>query len=684
MATTASIPEIADPPDVESLELSEDESKFRDYCIRNANQAFMQRQGLWAELDDMTYDQSYVSNAKATNAYIPPKINSEDVRTVTGVTREKSGTLVSALLNYNLKPNVMAFDENDMPATDLGDTMTDSIAKSRKLEVPLYENKRPDIVKELVDQGTVFVEERWVEYSAPEKNIKNPTETNLLKLKWDETSKYVMKQATTELLYGPSVYLGNMRQPYFQLQPFVVTRKELSEEEAKAIYGEWPRWKNVGHKIRQSIQTNMNGQLSHWGSWSMVEVTHNMIEELKFYFPWSNTYMVMLSGVPMLTPGFPLSFLTGQCRIPIACGKLEPIPFFAYGRGFGHKNKFNQALYDEMYKGLILKMRKSYQPPMANNTGQTLSKRIFWPANITNNIDSSKLQEIGTNSGISNSDVQALQMIKEIIGESSVTAQFQGSDSGKDPTARQVVENKQQQLMKLGLAIIGLMNLEVDLAWLRLFTILKYWTEPIDEETEEVRGELKKTPQYRNESMESETEDGDPGQRIVRMTDQELPHPDQIDAEAALMTKRLGVPITITYLNAEQLQNIKYKWFIEVTPQEKETSDLRAALFMDNLTKFMQLFGPQALNVPYAQKRFVILNHEDPDKFLAPPAPPAPPGMPPGAPQPGQDPNQPQGGPPGAPPQGQQAGPPQPDNTLQAQMGAKPLPKPSLNTMVNS
>lgn len=659
------IEEIKEKEEIPDLPFDEEEAKFRSHVIQCANKAFSQRMAIWPEFDDMTYEQSYVSNAKASQAYIPPKINQEDVRTVSGVTREKSNTMVSALLNYNLKPNVLAFDEDDMPAIDLGDSMTDMIAKSRKLELPMYDNKRPDIIKELVDQGTVFVEDKWIEYSHLQKDIKNTKELDLLKMQWDTQAKYVMKQATTEVYYGPSVYLGNLRQPYFQLQPYVITRKEITRAEAQAVYGEWTRWKYVPRQVKTVISTSMNGQISNWGSWAMIKIYNDMVEELKYFNPWTNTYYPVLNGIPMLKPGFPLSFLTGQCRVPIACGKLEPIPHFAYGRGFGHKNKFNQALYDEMYKGIILKMRKSYQPPMANNTGQTLSKRIFFPSNITNNIDPSKLQEIGTNTGITQSDTAALQFVKQVIDEGTVTAQFQGAASQGSQTARETVELKQQQLMKLGLSIIGLMNLEIDLAWLRLFNILKNWTQPIDNELEETKDGVKKMNQYRTEAMESEF-DGEQGQRVVHFTDQELPHPNQVAATDEILSKRRGVKIKNVYLNVEELQNIKYRFFIDVIPQEKETSDLRAAIFMDNLTKFMQLFGPQALNVPYAQKRWTVLNHEDPDKFLAPPAPQM---------QPGMEGQLPQGAPPGEV---------QPNNQLQEQILPKELPKPSLNTMVNA
>ncbi len=672
MVKASDIPEIKAKDEVEDLVYSEDEGKFRDSIINQANKAYSQRNGIWPEFDDMTYEQSYVSNAKNANSYIPPKINPEDVRTVSGTTREKSNALVSALLNYNLKPSVLAFDEDDMPAVDLGDSMGDMIDKSRKLENPMYDVKRPDMVKELVDQGTVFVEDSWIEWSHLEKQIKNADVTNLMKIKWDEAAKKVYKLASTEVLYGPSVYLGNMRQPYFQLQPFVITRKELTRSQAEAKYCDWERWKNVQYGITQTVSTSMNGLVSNWGSWTMVEVSQDMVEEIKYYNPWTNTFQIMLSGTMMLPIGFPLSYLTGQCRVPIACGKLEPIPHFAYGRGISHKTKFNQALLDEMYKGLILKMRKSYQPPMANNTGQTLSKRIFYPANITNNIDPSKLQEIGTNGGISNSDTQALQIIKEVIDESSVSAQFQGASSKGDQTARETVELKQQQLMKLGLSILGLMNLEVELAWLRLFLILKNWTQPIDSGIEEAKDGVKKMNQYRSESMESEFDDGEKGQRVVQFTDQELPHPEQVMNEEDLLSERKGIKIRKVYLNVDELQNIQYKFFIDVTPQEKETSDLRSAIFIDNLTKFMQLFGPQALNIQYAQKRFAILNREDPDKFLAKQAPAAPPGLP----QPGQQPGQP---PQGTPPQPGQGGP-----SVTDQMQPQQMAKPSLNTMMQS
>ena len=52
-------------------------------------------------------------NAKAANAYIPPKKNKTDTRIVTGTTQEKGITLLSALLNYNLEPNISAFDKTD-------------------------------------------------------------------------------------------------------------------------------------------------------------------------------------------------------------------------------------------------------------------------------------------------------------------------------------------------------------------------------------------------------------------------------------------------------------------------------------------------------------------------------------------------------------------------------------------
>lgn len=656
------IPEIEKRLEVEPVKYSPEELLYRSQIIKEAQKAYDQRQLPFTELDDMTYDFWYITNLKARNGYIQPKVNPEDVRTVSGTTREKTNAILSAILNYNLEVDIEAYDEDDMPAKELGDTMEDMVKKSRKIELPTYEVKRPLIYDELLTQGTCFVRDQYIEYSVMKKNIaENLDMSDLSKIKWTESLQKVHKLCNTNLLCGLNVYLGNIREFYLDLQPFIIIRNEITRAEANAKYGKWERWKNVPYKITNSAPTS-NTVNTTYNLWSMVEVGLDMVEELEYFNVWTNSYQIMLNGEMMLPincegnkySGFPLEYLTGQITYPIAKGDVEPISrFFAYSRSVPAKTKVPQALMDEMMKAVILKTRKSYNPPIANNTGQTLSKKVFWPSNITNNLDGTKIQEIGNNQGVTNPEMQALQFVKGIIDESSVSPIFQGNSIQGSQTKGEIDTLQKQSMMKLGMAILGVVNLEIRLGWLRLFHILRYWTEPIDNGTEEVKKGIKQIKKYRTESMESTFDEGERGQRVVEFTDMEnLPASEQVEAEEDLVGSRKQIKIRKIYLNVEDLKSIKYRWFINVVPTEKDTSNLKSVVFMDNVTKGFQLFGPQSFNLEYLKKQFAINNDMNPEKVLAQ-APQVQPGLP----------------------------PTETDNTLASQILPKQSPAPSLNTL---
>lgn len=653
----ANIPEIEVYKTPYAPEYTDDEVKFLSKIKRDCMDAYQQRESRFTELDDQTYTEFYMSNSKAANAYISPKLNADEIRTVSGTTREKCNALVSALLNYNLEADITAFDEDDMPVQEIGTLMEDMIKKSRYLETPVYDVKRPLIYQEFIDQGTCFVRERFVEHTVIRKKIKDMNVSDLTKIKWIETSEKLNAYCDAELLYGLNVFLGNIREFFIELQPYVITRRELSYAQAESEYLNYPRWENVPRRIFNVSPTTTAPTSPTYNNWSMVEMQNNMVEELFYYNKWTNTFQIILNGVMMLPIGFPLEFLTGKVEYPIAKGDLEPISrFFAYSRSTASKNKVNQALFDEAMRGIVLANRKMNTPPMANNTGQTLSRKIFSPSSITENIDPAKLQPIGNNIGVQPGQLQAAEFVKNIINESSVSSQFEGHDQKGNPTARQIVEQKQQQMMKLGMTILGIINLESKMAWLRLYNILANWTKPIDVDADDLTQKLQDT--FRTISMDSEFEDGESGKTIIQMAPlDQHPHPNQILAQETLLSKSQNIKVKKVYLSPEELQKINYNWQITVTPTEKNTSELRAAIFMDSITQGFQLFGPQAFNQEYVKKVWANYQKLPSDKLFAQAAPP-------------QD------------QQGSQPQPPQ-QTSLQSQMMPKQMQKPSLNTLIS-
>ena len=232
---------------------------------------------------------------------------------------------------------------------------------------------------------------------------------------------------------------------------------------------------------------------------------------------------------------------------------------------------------------------------------------------------------------------------------------MEGQSPGNSVTARQVVEQKQQSLLKLGVAILGVINLEKRMCQLRLTNIIEHWTKPIDQRVDEVKKKL--VDIYRTVTVDSEFENSQRGKRIIRLIPSEQPEAEQIMAEEDILTDMRGTPHRITYLDPEQLRTLELSWHIEITPEEKDTSELRKALFGDNLREALEFFGP-SVNLEHFKERWSSLNGEDFNKAFMP--------MP-------QD-----GGMPGMP--GVQPAPGNPGE-IQEQMMPQSTPTPSLNTL---
>ena len=595
------------PPDY-----TPEEANYRNNLIGKLTTAKVAYNSEHRELNDMNFQQYYDSNLRAANSYIPPKKNPEDTRVVTGTTEEKEGALLSAILNYNLEPNILAFDDDNFEVDELGSNIGDLIKKSRELEN--YDQKRVLIYKELLDQGTCFVEELWVEETMIEKKLQNVNWSDGMKVK---DIRWIPKQVKgfvgckTRLIRGDKVILGNIHEFEMSNQPFVATIDVMPYSQAKAVFGSWERFKNVPKRIIRQL----NDEGSTYRNWTLEVQQDNYVEVLKYYDPWANEFMIILNGTLMLPVGFPLSAVSPSGAVPIAKGDVFPISqFFAISKSIPAKTKVDQEVLDEFLKLIILKTRKSYQPPLANNTGRVLSRKIFNPGNITNQIDPDKIKPIGDVNGVSQSEFAAYEFIKNIVDQKSVSPAFMGDAQTGRQTATEILELKKQQMMKLGLVIYGVIALERQLSWLRTYNILENWTKKQDSEINKITGKMEDV--FMRIEVESTMENTQKGKKIVQFTpDASSFSSEQIMEEERQLSDELRMPVRKTYIHPD-ISKMKYNWYITINPTEKDSSDLHRVMFKQDIQDAMTLFGPQALNFPYLQERYAVLSKQDPEKFF--------------------------------------------------------------------
>lgn len=601
--------------DAPRVDYSEKEMKQRSRIREEADNAANQRAQSYMEFDDMDYESWYEKAKKNAQAYIKPKENDEDVKVVTGTTREKTNTVVATLLSYNLECDIMAYDDKDNEHRELGNVMEKMVRKSRELEQPRYETKKPLIYNELVNQGNVFVMESWDEFSIKEKELEEmefSEEVELDKIKWKERMDKIYSYCNSHLLTGLEVFPGNIRQHFIELQPYVIVRKVVSYSEAASMFGNWERFKYVPKKLQ--ISTELEHDLEY-DDFQMIEPEADLVEIIYYYNKWRNEYQILLNGVLMLPVGFPLSALTGLCEYPLAKGDGEMIsPNFFYSRGIGAKTKMDQAILDEMFKMMIVKTRKSYKPPLANKGNYNIGPTVYMPGKIFKNIDPEKLQPIGEHNGVTPAEFNMTQFVKGIIDGKSITPIMEGQAPSKQATARQIIEQKEQSMMKLGGVMLGVLNLEQRMAWMRIYNILNHWTKATDQRYSKLKKGAEKI--YKTISIEDTMENGRKGERIIELTEN-IPTDEQVDAEEDILTEYKGKPIRKVYVNPKLLKNLKYTWQVVVTPTEKNTDDLKAAMFEEFLQKIFTIFMPAGKipNMDYLAERFAQVNDEDPDQI---------------------------------------------------------------------
>lgn len=632
------MPQPTEDLQVEAVPYNEEELAYRSKIIQRLEKAKRQRDATHPELDDMDYLTYYETNAKAANSYIPPKENKDDTRLVTGTTHEKTMTLLSAILNYNLEPSIEAYDNMDFPIMELGDHMGDLVKKSREIED--WDSKKPLIYKEFLDQGDCFVEEVWTQQFRVEKTLKMDWAegVKMNAAKWESDLKKAFEGCQANLLAGTKVFKGNVKQLDIRKQPFVATVESMPYAEFMSIYGKWERAKYVPRKIRKEITTSDNIQFADW---TLIEQEEDMVELIKYQDKWGNEFMIMANGVMMLpikdrNNGFPLTAISPSGEYTIVQGSCEPISqFFAYSKSVPAKSKVDQQVLDEMIKLIVLKTQQSFKPPMANNTKKVLSKRIFSPGHIQNDIDPDKLKPILGNMpmGVQPAEFSAFQLIKQIVDEKTVSPVFSGDQSQGNQTATEILEMKKQQMMKLGLVIWGIINLEKQLTWLRIYNIMANWTKPIDKRVDDQKKQLQDV--YRSITVNTTFDNGVEGQKVINFDPQlaQTLTPDQVQAQEGFMSRELQTPVRVVYLDPQKLSTLKANWYIVITPTEKNTSDLQRVLFVNNIKEAAMIFGVQSLNMDYLKERFAVLAKEDPEKFWVKgqPAMPMMPGAQPGA-----------------------------------------------------
>lgn len=629
---------------IESVPYTAQETEYIGKILSRIISAKIARDSVKIEFSNMTYLQYFKNNEAIANTTIIRTEENKDLAIYSGTVEQKLLSILSEVNRLNLTGEIRVFDKENNELQELGVAITDIVHKTEELEEEVSTaNQEKKLMRqlELMKQGTVFVQDNWVKKWHTKKDINGKFTGKIKDVDWTQKLEKVFDGPVREVLYGPGVYLGNIRNFGIKGQPFIFTMKLSSYEETASRFGMkdkdgndvWERWKYVPRQRVSMVDQDTLQSMPLGEGWSITDLEQNTVEEIHYQDEINDEYQIFLNGIAMLPVGFPLSAITPDGMFNVQMQVLQVInPFFAYGRSFIAKTEQLSKLLDEMIRLLLIKTRKSIHPPYANISGKVISEKSLMPGAISMGIDPGALVAIGQEGqGATASEYQMLKELREDIDRVTVGPQFQGQ-SGKSGTTAFEVDTLQKQAEKsLTLIIFAEGMLEKKVTWLRACYVFANYFEPIGTTVDDAMNDLANV--YRTLSTKTAIPDRGAGIRKIIPTDK-VPTSDEIfeqeeyngtpepqEGQRRYTREELGMdPLQHLYLDVNILRNYKYLFFAEVESKPRDTSENAKLMFREELRDIqaMQMMGSQP-NVQELEASYALLWNKRKEKLFGKP-----------------------------------------------------------------
>ena len=585
--------------DIESI-YDEKDKDYLTFMQNRLEKAKLQKDTGRPEYNNKTVYQYYEENEKIANTnHLEAKKNPDDVVVSAGTVEQKLDSLLSHINNLNLEVEVLGYDRRNNRINEAGVALTDVLHDTDiqdGADGAGDDEKKIQRQRELLKQGTAFVQVEWVKKFEKKKKVIGTFNGKVSDYGGHtERLEKVFEGSQKTLLHGPNVYLGDMDEFYMENQPYIFVVLNMSHSSAKKIYGGWERFEHVKKGKIPSNSANTDAPKTIFDNrWRLEEVKNENVEIILYQDQGRDEFQLIINGVMMLPIGFPLSEVSPMGKYNITKQIFRILNNqFAYGGSFVSSGSVKElsALLDEMLKLSVLKTRKSYTPAYVNTSGRVIDRKVLMAGRISMGFDPQSLQPIAGNEvqGITAGEVNFFEKLQSLIDKSTVSDQFTGQKAEGTQTATQVLEIQRQARLTLGLTIAACVLMEQKLGYLSLWNLLANWFEPTGHRVDEVNGARKLVNEYRSVNRETHIEGEGLGERMIIPREGELPAPEVIRQSEINEEKKKGFPVRKIFVSPTKIRNAIKIWFIVVTPKEKETSSFFKLVFREMLTDMTAL-----------------------------------------------------------------------------------------------
>lgn len=621
-------PNLKTPPNPSKkvLEYNNAENVYHEQVLSLINNALAERERGRIEFDGRGFSDYDTKNIELDLAYVEPAKNAQDVRIVSGITRQKTHTSVSVAKQYDFDVEYQVFDKDDEMLQELAKGLDIILEKVNQAQD--WRDKRTTVYRGMVSRGTYFTME--VQDFIRKKRKSNLTQNALgdLNASWeDRWSKPEVEFRTVEI--DPKlVILGDMNEGELERQPFIALGMDMTYLEAESLFGTWDRFKFVPEAEDEvSLSGGGDAFASYRDNYKLgKELKTGRVEVVYFMrnLRMGNELAIYLNGVAMLPikftekkneagntvydfSGFPLTALSRSGEYPLVDWHLHRIPKFAYSKGQPAETKFDQDVLDFWMKFMVLKAYRSINPALGNKSGQQIRGEDISPGKIVSNLRKDDLFTLlppEMIQGITAGEFSMAEFLKKEVDEKTLSREFDGQVLNQHQTATQFMENKKAQLVKLGALIDGIVRGEAKRAKLILKnSIIPFWFDAKGANTKDKKIGKGVASVFKSFTMDKDDRDGKYSADIMLATETDNINSFDVLSEEEKQFDLTGKKTKMMVIKPSDLDLVNMTFYANVKPRDRDNNALQIMLNDQSIAMAKNLFGT-AVDDEKAQTRF--------------------------------------------------------------------------------
>jgi hypothetical protein len=444
-----------------------DKEKEHDEWWKNRMEAARdERDKARDEFDGLGYLDAYDRDNKAMLAYIAPAKNDGESELSTGTTRQAALSLISRAIAYNYETEFTAFDKENRELTAVSRGLEVAVKHANYLDDVI--DKIKEMANEMFGHGDAFWYSDWVvkyriEKSHPKFNgdVKGVT--------WSERKKVYFEGIESRIAPGRRIYVGDIYTSGLKNQPFCYEVNHIPYEVAKMKYGDWERWQYVP----DDNVNRMDDSSSYMEDFRIEDGPEGTIEEKLCVDLPNNEMQIYINGVPMLPAGFPMKWEHEE--YPWAHQGLEPVRAgFFYSRSFVRTLQNMQDIENDIWRVIIMLAWKAAQPPMANATGQVITRQDIQAGKIID-LDPDYFKPIFDGSLANTGFIREVaNEIRNNMVSRSVPETKQGTPMSGDPTATYVTQLNKEAEIAISMSLSAIAGIVSKCDWLKAGLLLQH------------------------------------------------------------------------------------------------------------------------------------------------------------------------------------------------------------------